>query len=140
MFVVKCLTLDEMKTKYTSISEGNPHLTSRYCLVELDPTQILSWYQRLFKIHWATCYQAITIGPHSRCPFLGVKAPVESRHEHKFISGGNPHLISWYYRVELGSTQILIFVSINTSYTTPTHLITFISLYNRSLCIGMCLV
>jgi len=39
--VVKCLTLDEIKTNYTFISEGNPHLTSRFCMVELDPTQIL---------------------------------------------------------------------------------------------------
>ncbi|KEH21193.1 hypothetical protein MTR_8g099270 [Medicago truncatula] len=60
--------------------------------------RFLRWYQSLFKIHWATCYQVSAIEPptiyvHEPSPrVLVVRGCVKS--PNVGISGGNPHLTS----------------------------------------------
>lgn len=49
-------TFDEVSPKLKFISGKNPHLTRRFCRVDLATIQILRWYQSLVKIHWPICY------------------------------------------------------------------------------------
>jgi len=78
----------------------------------------LSWYQSLFKIHWATCYQVSAIGPptsyvHEPGSIVlvvrgCVKCPTSDRRwpDNVFISEGNPHLKSRFCGVVLGPITI----------------------------------
>jgi len=56
MYVVKSLALDEIRPDHGFINECNPHLTNRFCKVELSPTEFLRWYLSLSKTRWATSY------------------------------------------------------------------------------------
>jgi hypothetical protein len=46
---VKSPTLNKRRPEDMFISGGSPHFTSRFCRVELGPTQILRWYQSLLQ-------------------------------------------------------------------------------------------
>jgi len=116
--IVKRPTSDRTWPDNVFISGGNPHLTSRFCGVVLDPTTISKMVSEPLQDPLGHLLSGSAIGPptiyvHEQSPIVlvvrgCVKSPTSDRTwpDNVFISGGNPHLTSRFCGIVLGPTTI----------------------------------